>query len=311
MTDSGYSGDGSRGTRLGTREWTANLSRRGVIALGGVKSSFFTRENWFVIGATLLLALLVLIVLAGPYVLRDPNAQDLSNAFAGPGSSGYFLGADELGRDQFARILAGARTTLSIALVADLIVLLVGVFIGTSAALLGGKFEELIMRFVDIVYSLPGLLVTLIVVFILGPSARSVVIALSVDGWIVFARLTHGMTKALRRSAFIESAHVSRCSTWWVVKKHVLPHLVSPILTVATLELARLALAESTLSFLGLGVQPPTVSLGMLLQAGENNMSVAWWLITFPGVYLVLFILSINILAGYIRMVTDPLQVGR
>jgi peptide/nickel transport system permease protein len=207
--------------------------------------------------------------------------------------------------------VAGARTTLSIALVADVIVLLLGVFIGTSAGLLRGTFEELIMRFVDIIYSIPGLLVTLVVVFVLGPSTRSVIIALCLDGWVVFARLAHGMTKSLRRSGFIDSARVSRCSRWWVIKRHVLPHLVSPILTVATLELARLALAEATLSFLGLGVQSPTVSLGMMLKAGEDNMSVAWWLVTFPGVYLVLFILSANIFAGYLRMATDPLQARR
>jgi ABC-type dipeptide/oligopeptide/nickel transport system permease subunit len=252
----------------------------------------------------------ILLAFVGTYFLKDPNQQNLIESFAHPSLHGPVFGTDELGRDFFSRVVAGAKTTLMIAFIADVLVLAIGVSVGTVAALAGGLVEETIMRFVDLVYSLPGLLMTLVIVFVLGPSARSVVIALVADGWLVFARLAHGLTKTLKRSAFVEFARISRSSRWQVVRRHVLPHLASPVLTVATLELARLALAESTLSFLGLGVQPPAVSLGMLLEDGENNMAVAWWLITLPGLYLVLIILSANVLASWVRIASDPLQAG-
>lgn len=268
------------------------------------------KASWFVLATAAVLLGAILLAFVGAQFLPDPNAQNLIDAFAPPSLHGHLFGTDELGRDFFSRVVAGAKTTLSIALIADVIVLAIGVTIGTVAALAGGALEETIMRFVDLVYSLPGLLMTLVIVFVLGPSAHSVVIALCADGWLVFARLSHGMTKSLRRSGFIEFARVAGCGRWQVARRHVLPHLASPVLTVATLELARLALAEATLSFLGLGVQPPAVSLGMLLEDGENNMSVAWWLITLPGVYLVVLILSANVLASWVRIATDPLQAG-
>jgi peptide/nickel transport system permease protein len=268
------------------------------------------RANWFVLVTGAVLLGSILLAFVGSHFLADPNAQNLIDAFTAPSLHGHLLGTDELGRDFLARIVAGARTTLTIAFIADLIVLAIGVAVGTVAALAGGVVEESIMRFVDLVYSLPGLLMTLVIVFVLGPSAHSVVIALCADGWLVFARLAHGLTKTLRRSAFVEFARISGSSRWQVVRRHVLPHLASPVLTVATLELARLALAESTLSFLGLGVQPPAVSLGMLLEDGENNMAVAWWLVTLPGLYLVLIILSANVLASWVRIASDPLQAG-
>ncbi len=266
--------------------------------------------GWFVTATATILVGAILLAFLGPYLLADPNAQNLIAAFTPPTLHGHLFGTDELGRDYLARVIAGAKTTLSIALITDLIVLAIGVSIGTVAALLGGTAEEIVMRFVDLVYSLPGLLMTLVIVFVLGPNTTSVVIALCADGWLVFARLSHGMTKSLRRSGFIEFARVSGCGRWRVVRRHVIPHLASPVLTVATLELARLALAEATLSFLGLGVQPPAVSLGMLLENGENNMSVAWWLITLPGLYLVILILSANVLASWVRVVSDPIQQG-
>lgn len=289
--------------------WLRGVGR--LKGLGELGTSADARSlNGFVVATGVVLVGTIALAFIGPHFLPDPNSQDLINSFDPPLTHGHLLGTDELGRDYLSRIVAGAKTTLSIAFVTDLIVLGIGVTIGTVAALVGGVLEETLMRFVDLVYSLPGLLMTLVIVFVLGPSASSVIIALSVDGWLVFARLSHGMTKSLRRSGFIEFARVSGCSRWRIVRRHVLPHLASPVLTVATLELARLALAESTLSFLGLGVQPPTVSLGMLLQEGESNMSVAWWLITLPGVYLVLLILSANVLASWVRVASDPLQSG-
>jgi peptide/nickel transport system permease protein len=297
-------------TPLGGRRflaWAFGLSRLRSSDATAVRPR---RLNWLVVVTGGVLAGSVLLAFVGSHFLADPNKQNLIDSFMPPSLHGHLFGTDDLGRDFLARIVAGAKTTLTIAVVADVLVLAIGVAVGTAAALAGGVVEEIIMRFVDLVYSLPGLLMTLVIVFVLGPSAHSVVIALVVDGWLVFARLSHGLTKTLRRSAFVEFARISGSGRWQVVRRHVLPHLASPVLTVATLELARLALAESTLSFLGLGVQPPAVSLGMLLEAGENNMAVAWWLVTLPGLYLVLIILSANVLASWVRIASDPLQAG-
>jgi len=294
--------------RLGGRgflAWAFSLSRRGPGTIAGRR-----RPNWLVVVTGAVLVGSVLLAFVGSHFLADPNKQNLIESFSPPSLHHHLFGTDDLGRDFLARVVAGAKTTLTIAVIADVLVLAIGVTVGTAAALAGGVVEEVIMRFVDLVYSLPGLLMTLVIVFVLGPSAHSVVIALVVDGWLVFARLAHGLTKTLRRSAFVEFARISGAKRWRVVRSHVLPHLASPVLTVATLELARLALAESTLSFLGLGVQPPAVSLGMLLEAGENNMAVAWWLVTLPGLYLVLIILSANVLASWVRIASDPLQAG-
>lgn len=261
--------------------------------------------------AAAVLVLAILFAFVGSLFLQIPNAQHPGLPFASPGASGHLLGTDALGRDLLARIDAGAKTTIGIALIVDVIVCIVGVAIGTVAGLAPRRWiEDLIMRLVDLVYSLPGLLMSIVVVFVLGPSARSVIIALSLDGWLVFARLAHGLTTTLRSSGFVEFARLSKCSRWWIFAKHIVPNMASPVLTVATLELARLALAEATLSFLGLGIQPPLVSLGMLLQDGADNMSFAWWLVTFPGIYLVIIILSANVLASWVRSAFDPLQTG-
>jgi peptide/nickel transport system permease protein len=164
------------------------------------------------------------------------------------------------------------------------------------------------MRVVDIQFAFPGLLLAMATVLVLGASARSVIIALSLDGWLVYARLSRSMVLSIRSTTYVEAAKTIGCGTRQLLRKHVMPNIVSPLITLATLEFARVVLAESTLSFLGLGVQPPLVSWGLMLNNGEDYLTVAWWLITFPGLVLTLTVLSANVVASWLRVAADPLQ---
>lgn len=258
---------------------------------------------------TLIVAAAVLAPWASPY---DPNAQDILDRLAPPfwisGSLSHPLGTDELGRDLVARIIWGARTDLAIGVVVVAITAIIGVGLGLLAGQAGGRIDSAIMRVVDTMFSFPGLLIAMTIVLVIGASARAVIIALSVDGWLVYCRLTRGMMLSLRETTFMEAARAMGCSPLRMMFRHGLPNVLSPLLTLATLEFARIVLAESTLSFLGLGIQSPLVSWGLMLNNGEDYLTVAWWLITFPGLALTLTVLSANVLASWLRVVTDPLQ---
>ena len=270
--------------------------------------------NRFAAVAALFLCLLAVAAIFAPWVApHDPNAIDIINRLNPPawqtgGSTQYLLGTDELGRDILSRIIWGARTSITIGLAVVAFSVVVGTATGLLAGYLGGWVDTLLMRIVDIQFSFPALLISLAVVLVLGASATSVIIALCVDGWLVYCRLTRGMVMTLRHTTYIEAARVIGNSSRRVMLRHALPNILSPLITLATLEFARVVLAESTISFLGLGVQPPVVSWGLMLSNGEDYLTVAWWLITFPGLVLTLTVLSANVVASWLRVVADPLQ---
>jgi peptide/nickel transport system permease protein len=260
------------------------------------------------------LALIVLAAIFAPLVApHDPNAQSIIDRLTPPawmkgGSAQYLLGTDELGRDILSRIIYGARTSMLIGLSVVMVTMIAGVVAGLLAGYLGGWVDTVIMRVVDIQFAFPGLLLAMATVLVLGASARSVIIALSLDGWLVYARLSRSMVLSIRSTTYVEAAKTIGCGTRQLLRKHVMPNIVSPLITLATLEFARVVLAESTLSFLGLGVQPPLVSWGLMLNNGEDYLTVAWWLITFPGLVLTLTVLSANVVASWLRVAADPLQ---
>lgn len=260
------------------------------------------------------LSIMVLAAAFAPLVApHDPNAQSIVDRLTPPvwmhgGTAHYLLGSDELGRDILSRIIYGARTSMLISLSVVAITMLVGVVAGLLAGYVGGWVDTLIMRIVDIQFAFPGLLLAMAMVLALGASATTLIIALSIDGWLVYARLSRSMVLSVRSTTYVEAAKTTGCSTRHMLRKHVLPNILSPLITLATLEFARVVLAESTLSFLGLGVQPPLVSWGLMLNNGEDYLTVAWWLITFPGLALTLTVLSVNVLASWFRVAADPLQ---
>lgn len=220
----------------------------------------------------------------------------------------YVLGADQLGRPILDRIIYGSRVSLYVGLGVVLVTGLFGTVLGLMAGYFGGTVDTIIMRWVDIQTAFPGLLVALTILIMLGPNLENMMMALMINGWMIFARIVRGVTLSLREEVFVKAARVIGASDLRIIFAHLLPNLVSPILTIAVMELARIILAEAALSFLGMGIQPPEASWGLMLADGRDYMTKAWWLVTFPGVAIALTVLFINMVAGWLRSVSDPQQ---
>lgn len=275
----------------------------------------FLKELWHDKPAAIGLAVIVLIGLAAllaPWVApHDPAAQALTARMRPPawlarGSWDHILGTDNLGRDVLSRIIWGGRATLLVGLVTCVIAASIGTFVGLWAGYSGGRTDSLLMRLVDVQVSFPGILLILLVVGVIGPGIWTLVLVLSVTNWMVYARLVRGIVSATRQSQFVEAAEIVGCRPGRVITVHILPSLVSPLLTLLILEFTNIVLAEAAVSFLGFGVQPPATSWGLDVAAGRDYLIVAWWLVTFPGLAIAATVLSINLFANWLRVTTDP-----
>lgn len=275
------------------------------------------RRDPFAVAGLVVLAIALGAAVFGPYVSPyDPLDQDLAARLRPPfwqerGSLAHPLGTDNLGRDILSRLIYGARVSATVGLTVITLGAVVGTAVGLCAGYFGGKIDNLIVGIVDVVLSFPGLLLALTVVAMLGPTITTVILALSMRGWVVYARVARGQALALSRFQFIEAAQSIGAPAPWVLARHLLPNLLPSIVTVAVLELARMVLAESSLSFLGLGVQPPGISWGLMLAEGRNYMLTAPWLVTLPGVAIAVTVLSANIISSHVRRLVDPFQQGR
>jgi peptide/nickel transport system permease protein len=265
------------------------------------------------------LGLLVLIGIIGAAIAapllapHDPAAQSLQHRLAPPfwqdgGSVSHPLGTDNLGRDVLSRLLFGARTSLIIGVLAVLLAGGAGTALGVVAGFRGGLADTLIMRFIDIQVAFPGLLLALMILMMVGPSVTTVIVVLSISNWMVFARITRGLVLSIRELPFVEAAEVVGCRSGRVIVRHVLPSLISPLLSLAVLELANVILAEAAMSFLGLGIQPPAVSWGLDVAIGQDYIYKAWWLVTFPDAAIAVTVLATNLLASWLRVIADPQQ---
>ena len=174
-----------------------------------------------------------------------------------------------------------------------------------------GRIDDLIMRLVDLQMSLPGLLLALFVLYALGPGFQNLILVMIITRWMVYARITRGMMLSLRERPFVEAARALGCSDRRLILLHMLPNLFSPIIVLATLEVATMMLALAALDFLGMGIQPPESSWGLMLAQGRESITTAWWLVTFPGLAIMLTALSFNVLATWVRVVTDPVSSWR
>jgi len=260
-------------------------------------------------------ALFLGMALTAPWIARDYTKQNLRLRLSPPTlfvkdefNHHYALGADQLGRPILDRIIHGSRVSLKVGLIVVLVTGVFGTVLGMLAGYFGGWVDNLIMRWVDIQTAFPGLLVALTILVMLGPNEINMMIALMINGWMIFARIVRGITLSLREEVFVRAARVIGASDMRIVFAHILPNLVSPILTIVVMELARIILAEAALSFLGMGIQPPESSWGLMLADGRDYMQKAWWLVTFPGVAIGLTVLFINMVAGWLRSVSDPQQ---
>jgi peptide/nickel transport system permease protein len=235
----------------------------------------------------------------------DPAAQVLPLRLAGP-SRAHPFGLDELGRDILSRILAGARISLLVGLVVVSVSATVGTLFGAVAGYVGGIADDLISRVIDVLLAFPGILLAIALVAVLGPSLVNVVLALSVIGWVGYARLVRGQVLRAREFEFVQAARALGAGTPRVIVRHVVPTTLPAVLVQATLGMAGAIIAEAALSFLGLGVQPPTPSWGTMLSGGRVHLLDAPHLTVFPGLAIALLVLGFNFLGDGLRDALDP-----
>jgi peptide/nickel transport system permease protein len=256
-------------------------------------------------------ALFVVIAVTAPWIAPyDPNAQNLFGRLKAPGTTVrnvfYLLGSDELGRDLLSRILYGARISLAAAVLSVCLSSVVGSVLGMAAGYFRGWPETVIMRIVDIFLSVPAILLAIITVAVLGPGFLNVVIVLALTRWPRYARVAYGQTLSVANMPYVRIAHFMGAGIGRILFLHILPNIIGPLTVVATLEFGLMVLFEAGLSFLGLGVQPPTASWGAMLSVGRNYVATAFWIATFPGLCLFLLILSVNLIGDALRDRLDP-----
>ena len=266
--------------------------------------------------AAVVLALVFLTAAFGPMLLGDLATRiDLDNSNQAPFTLAHgwanILGTDPLGRSMFARLVVASRTTLSVAIPAVVISAVVGSLVGMWAGFYRGWRETLAMRIADVIMSFPSLLLAVVVLYVFSPSAANIVLVLAITRIPVYLRTARAESAELSSRVFVDAARTFGASGQSIIMRHVLPVVLPTLLTVATLDFCYVMLAESSLSFLGIGIQPPDVSWGLMVAQGRTYLHTAWWLSFFPGLAIVITTVSATILAAWARIATDPAQRWR
>ena len=255
-----------------------------------------------------ILAVLGGAAVAGPWLLdfREDEIDWAHMAVPPFVADGHWLGTDRLGRDLLVRTLFGLRVSLAIAFAATLISLVIGVGWGALAGYLRGRADALMMRFVDVLYSLPQVFFVIILTVVFGRGPLSLLVAIGAFGWLTMARIVRGQALALREREFVEAAVVGGAGTLRIVGRHIVPNLLGPVIVYATLTVPQVILVESFLSFLGIGIQEPLASLGNLVADGASEMETAPWILAVPAACLVLLVFCFNFLGDGLRDALDP-----
>ncbi|HCT37360.1 MAG TPA: peptide ABC transporter permease [Firmicutes bacterium] len=257
------------------------------------------------------IGLVVLIIIAlsaifAPFVApHDPAFIDEYNRFAIPNAE-HIMGTDELGRDVFSRLVYGGRISLSVAALATLVTVFVGTFLGSLAGYYGGWVDNIIMRLADVFFTLPLLFFVLILAILMGPGMRTIILSIGLLSWMTPARLIRGSLLSLRKMEFIEAALAIGVKPSRIIMKHMIPNSLAPLIVQGTLDVANVILIESSLSFLGYGIQPPASSWGTMLSGAQNYMLNAWWLAFWPGMMILITVLAVNFIGDGLRDALDP-----
>ncbi len=267
------------------------------------------------VGLLLFIAFVIMAVFA-PYVAPfEPTVPNLRTRLAPPSWAGgpeqHLLGTDHLGRDILSRLIFGSRVALIVGLAGVTLAATIGITLGLVAGYFGGRLDTVIMRFVDTLIAIPNVILYLTVLGVFGPSLLILVLVIGSINWTTFARVVRAEVLSVKRREFVEASRAMGQRTALVLLKHVLPAVMAPIIVVATLNVATVIILEASLSFLGLGVQPPTVTWGRMLADGRNYVATSWWLATFPGVFITLLSLSLIFMGDWLRDVLDPRLRGR
>jgi len=268
----------------------------------------FLRRAWPLL---LILGVLVAVAILAPWIApHDPLRQNLMGRLKPPGTEArgvlYLLGSDELGRDLLSRVIFGARVSLLVAFGSVIISGVVGTALGMYAGYARGWAERIIMRVTDVFLSIPAILLAIIAVAVLGPGLMNVVLVLALTRWPRYARVAYAQTLALSNAPYVRLSRFMGGGTPHILIRHVLPNIMGALIVIATLEFGLMVLFEASLSFLGLGVQPPTPSWGATLATGRDYVATAWWIAVFPGLCLFLLVLAMNLLGDLLRDHFDP-----
>jgi len=265
----------------------------------------FTRNKLSVTGAIIVLALITISLLAPFIAPYDPTSIDVYNVLSPP-SKAHVFGTDDLGRDLLSRVIWGSRVSLKVGFVAVGIAIMIGIIIGSIAGFYGGRVDAVLMRFVDMMLAFPTFFLILAVIAILEPNIFTIMAVIGVTGWMDVARLVRAEFLTLRERDFVDAARALGIRNKRLIVRHILPNALSPVFVAATFGVAGAILTESGLSFLGLGVQPPDPSWGNILTAGKDNIEIAWWLSLYPGLAILITVLSYNLVGEGLRDALDP-----
>ena len=267
------------------------------------------RRNKLALVGLIIVALVTFLAIFAPFIApHDPNTPYEGKMMLGPGTEGFLLGTDPIGRDLLSRIIYGSRVSLQVGIIAVGIGVVIGVILGLIAGYYGGIWDTLIMRLVDIFRGFPVILLAIAIMAVLGPSLYNVMIALGAVGWTTYARLVRGDSLSIREKEFVEAGKAIGLRDHQLLARYFLPNLLAPIIVVATFGMATAILAEASLSFLGLGIQPPTPSWGSILADGRSFIRRAPHISIFPGLAIMFTILGFNFLGDGLRDALDPKQ---
>ena len=270
------------------------------------------------LGALLVLLVVVIAIFAPVIAPHDPTELNLKARLLPPIGSeqsdpAYLLGTDQLGRDVLSRLIYGSRVSVIVGLFGTAVALLIGVSLGLLSGYAGGAIDAFISRVVDTFMAIPFILLAMAVVGVIGPRQGSglatLIVVLGITGWVTFARVVRGEVLGVKKREYVESARSIGQRPLLMVTRHVLPNVTASIIILATLQIGTVIIAESALSFLGLGVQPPTITWGLMLAEGRDYLATAWWLATFPGLAITLTVLGVILLGDWLRDVLDPRQM--
>lgn len=266
------------------------------------------RRNRMAMGGLFVMLLLYAVTLLAPLIAPfDPTAQGdiVQTRYLSP-SFEHLMGTDKFGRDIFSRVLYGARISLTIGFVAVAISVTVGTLVGALAGYFGKWTDTVLMRFTDMMLSFPRLVLLIVVIALFEPSIWLVVLVLGLTGWMSVARIVRGEVLSLREREFVQAARVLGMTDWRIISRHIVPNTLAPVIVYTTLGIGNTILVEASLSFLGLGVQPPTPSWGNMIADGRDALVTAWWIATFPGLAIVATVTAFNLLGDGLRDALDP-----
>jgi peptide/nickel transport system permease protein len=264
-----------------------------------------------VFGLIMVLGVIFSAVLAPWISPHDPILQDVEKRLFPPmwqegADPNYLLGTDHLGRDIVSRLIYGARISIVVSVSAVALSAMLGTLIGLFSGYYGGKVDNIFMRIADVQLAFPFILLAIAIIAVLGPNLQNIILTMAITGWVIYARVVRAEVLSLREKEFITSVRALGGSNGRIIFKHLFPNVVPPIIVIVTLEMARMIIMEAALSFLGLGIQPPTPTWGGMLADGRVYLVTSWWLATFPGLVIMLVVLGINLLGNWLRDMLDP-----